>query len=112
MPVGITQAERYEMGARMLAWRSQYQVTQARAARFLGVAREVWARWERGEIYPLGYAFRLTELIQTDPHEGRPRQERFYQRKPRAAHAVQRRMFRVSPGTASSSKGRLRRDVR
>lgn len=112
MPEVRTDAERYQMGARMLAWRAKYNVTQESAARMLGVARESWARWERGEVYPLGYEGKLGYLVSGDPHEGRPREERFYQRKVRADHAIQRRLFRTVPREPSSGRKGQRRDMR
>lgn len=106
MPRVITDRERFTMGAAMLNWRMVYNVTQARAARFVGVERSQWARWERGEVFPVNHEASVREVIAVDPHAGRPRQERFYRRKPRAAHAVQRRLFRTPPPPATPRRTR------
>lgn len=83
MPIVITQDEREKFALRCREWRSRYNVTQDRAARFLGVKRVQWARWERAEQLPIKHAQSIEDLLATDPHAGRPRQERFYQRKVR-----------------------------
>lgn len=83
MPTVINQQVREEVALRCRQWRLRYNVTQARAARFLGVTRVQWARWERAEQLPVKHWPRLHALLAVDPHAGRPRQERFYQRKPR-----------------------------
>lgn len=83
MPVVIRQTEREELALRCRQWRLRYNVTQARAARLLGVTRVQWARWERAEQLPIKHAYAVEKLLETDPHVGRPRQERFYQRKVR-----------------------------
>lgn len=45
------------------ALRGKLKITQAEAARLVGVDANSWARWERGERQPRGPALRMIEML-------------------------------------------------
>jgi transcriptional regulator with XRE-family HTH domain len=53
------------------ALRKTKGITQARAARYVGVTSNTWARWERGEVEPSGPAKKLIAMMASPKYDPR-----------------------------------------
>jgi transcriptional regulator with XRE-family HTH domain len=71
MPRYVTDRARVALMQRMRRFRTMYRLTQLQAAALAGCEPSQWARWERGEVFPIGPTIgALYRLTASDPTGG------------------------------------------